>query len=289
MKYNSSLSVITNKSKYKEYSKINPILRVEDTDLKLIAAELNFLNLYFEPSSKKAICIYIGAAPGNHIPKIAKCYPEITFHCYDANPVQFKASENLQIFLEDFSLETISKYSDKDDIYVITDFVNRDLELIVSGEDQQQRKERIINEDMKLQMEWMKKLKPKVAFLFFRLPHFYKNLTTNNILEYLNGNVYRNIFTPPKTIECRLVVSDFDSVNSYDFERYEKILHYWNDVIRENNLNNPITDDNTPFEEYGNTFDYLMLFWIIKEYFITRGHLHVKKEDILALYRFFRQ
>lgn len=304
LNYNPYLLVVHSKSPIKKYEKIdiNRVSKKEDNDLRLFSAELNFLNLKYNPTKdKKSICIYIGSSSGNHIPKLISFYPELEYHCYD--PIEpshqlksFAEKSNFAkvlIFQKFFTEEDIIQYQNIDaDIYVITDFENHniksDLEIKKAPNSLELRKEKesFLSEDMELQMKWMKLLKPKEACLKFRLPHYYENVSTVDTFSYFQGIVYRTIFSSLKTSECRLFVSDFESTTLWNFKRFDEQMYYYNDVTREKLVVNPITNSESPFYIYGNTFDQMVFFWILKDYFITRSHVNVKSAELISLYNF---
>jgi len=307
LNYTPYLLVCDSKSLTKEYEKldITKTTRKEDNNLKLFAAELNFLNLKYEPSEgKKSILLYIGSSPGHHIPKLAALYPELEFHCYDsvepseelksfASLKKRSGLSGVQLFNKLFSYDDIEQYINPDiDVYVITDFTNpniqTDLEIKKSANRDllRQQKEQLLMEDMQLQAEWMKIMKPKEACLKFRLPHYYKDVSIINTFDYFQGIVYRNIFTEPKTTECRIFVSDFESSTPWNFQRFEEQMNYYNFIVRETPVLNPITNGTGGFFHFGNGFDQIIFLWILKDYFITRSHNYVLSEELINLYNF---
>ncbi len=306
IEYEPYILAVSNESLSKPYEKINEdrITRIEDNNLRLLSTELQFLNLYYLPSNveEKSILIYIGAAPGVHLAKLIQCYPELEYHLYDSQPFSKELKEysnntddtKIVFFEQNFGYDDISRYQGiQREIYVITDFENRHIpsDLTIKREPNKEiksklaaEKEKIINDDMLLQMEWMKQLRPKMAYLKFRLPHYYEGVSTTRYFEYFTGTVFKTIFSKSKTIECRLAVSDFDRTIKYNFKKFEEIMHYYNDITRESNITNPILLNGTPFGRYGNKFDILVFFWILKDYYITRGHLHPRASELIKLY-----
>jgi len=83
--------------------------------LKLFLSELQFLNLYFNPSiHKNAVCLYIGAALGTHIAPLARMYPMIQFKLYD--PAEF----NMDVLKDIDNIEIFNNlFEEKDTIYRI--------------------------------------------------------------------------------------------------------------------------------------------------------------------------
>ncbi len=293
--YNTMTLIMTEKSKSLKYETIKEkeIIRTRDEELKLLFAEINFLNLYFVPvENRKSILVYIGSSPGKHIPKVVKLYPELEYHLYDSVPPSHELAQEaiknkkVTLFNKDFSLSDIEKYKSEDyddcDIYVITDFENRN----IKNNTPPLEKEDLLQKDMLLQMEWMKELSPKIAFLKFRLPHFYEGTSIEDTIEYLSGTVYRNIYSKSKTIECRLVVTDFTTKTFYNFRKFEETMHYYNYVTRESSVINPITLNSFSFNRFGNGFDVMVMFWILKQYFEVRGHI-CRASELIEIYNKF--
>ena len=292
-----------------DYVKIENSTVVPDENQRLLMAEINFLNLYFIPSDKKAIVVYIGSSPGNHIPKLTVLYPELEYHLYDsAEPSeQLSAfelkSSNIIIFRHDFTEDDIEQYKNPDlDVYLFTDFLNHKMNALLKETQQVKylpkssetkikldlltaQKEALFDEDMIWQMSIVEKMQPKVSFLKFRLPHFYEGITQDNTVGYLDGTAYRMIFSEAKTIECRLVVSSPTQRSDWNFKLFEKQMLYYNQITRENPVINPVSEDNMGIVGgYGNGFDKMVRLWIYKEYLLTRGHMHPRIPELIRMY-----
>jgi len=298
LKYTPYLLIIHSESPSKDYEKLNNnAASREDNNLRLFAAELNFLNLKYNPSKgKKSILVYIGSSQGDHLIKLISLYPELEYHCYD--PILSELLENFVLQLRTTKVVLFNKlFDDEDtnqyinieaDVYVITDFTNpnikSDLEIKHSTNVSELRdeKEFYLAQDMESQMRWVKLMKPKSSCLKIRFPHFYKNKTTNITVDYLQGLIYATIFSPRKTSECRMIVDEYESSATWNFKRLDEQMYYYNDVIRETPVVNPMTG----FSKYGNGFDLTVFFWILKDYLIIRGHALPLADELINLYKF---
>jgi len=251
--------IIDKKSPQDVYQKvdINKISRKENLLYKIISSEINFLNIFFEvPKDKKAILLYIGPIVSKHIYKIAQLYPELEYHVY-CGTSDNKSTENLLIYDRDFSEQEIPFFQNPNfEVYVITNFTNPNIKSnyeIKNSENPQKyqdEKETLIENDMLLQMNWMELLKPKVACLKFRLPKNY-NISKSEF-QYFKGLVYAQIFSGYKSTECKMVVRDFSIKSFWFIQKFNDQMNYYNNVVRETSLFNPVSNNKLRFKNYGN-------------------------------------
>ena len=82
--------------------------------------------------------------------------------------------------------------------------------------------ETAVEEDQRLQEEWVRDLCPKASLLKFRLPW------RDGETKYLDGIVLLPIWGRETTTETRLVVQDPHSSRVYDNKKYEEQLFYFN-------------------------------------------------------------
>jgi hypothetical protein len=87
---------------------------------------------------------------------------------------------------------------------------------------------------------------------------------------YLDGDIYKQPFSPPTSTEARLVPDLNNANKNWDFRAYENMMFYHNNVIREHvKFNNPLNGINEPIaEELGllQDFDSVVFITTIKEY-----------------------
>lgn len=299
--YSNSLDLLDNikVNKKKNERKFND-------DLRLLLSEILYITRYVDYENDKIIkIIYIGAAPGFHLVKLMKMFPFIKFDLYDDQEIHqdlerylLENENQVNMYREKFTLETCSRYEDSiEDIYLITDF--KDVKFMsdpIFSEDKeyneikkkfQQEKEASYLEDMNLQKEICKKLEPHNAFLRFRPPHFYKDTTPEPaIFEYFNGIVYLMIFNDYKSIESRIVVTDYvNDKFKWNYKNFQYRLNYFNSEIRESLLVNPFTNDSAPLpNQLGNKFETVMMIQILIEYFKTIGYENPRVNDIIKFY-----
>lgn len=281
--------------------------RKYNDNLRLLISEILYIVRYikYDPYGKQARIIYIGAAPGFHLVKLMKMFPFIYFDLYDDqefhSDLERYISENneqVTMYRELFTLETCSRYEDRnDDLYLITD--HKDIRFMVDPSyttdgryDEikrafQREKELSYTADMEFQKNICQSLNPTNAFLRFRPSHYYAGESPDPaIFEYFPGTIYLMIYNDYKSTESRLVVEDFTTTNfKWNYKEYQYRLNFFNDEKRESLLRNPFTNDNTPLpNQGGNKFEFVMMFYVILEYFSSIGIKSPRITDICNFY-----
>jgi hypothetical protein len=256
--------------------------------LKLFTTELQFLNKYWNPETHpNPICVYVGAATGNHIYMLSKMFPQFQFHLYDGRNFdpRLEGQENIKIFVKLFTDTEVELYKNRDDVFFISDI--RSLTYNTSefeSEETQRKNEEIAINDMKLQMDWVNKIQPVKAHIKFRLPYCY-DWCKDAYFDYLDGEVYKQAFAPHTSTECRLVPDLTAPNRKWDYKVYEEMMFYHNNVVREHvKFANPLNNINEPIsEELGllQDFDSVVFVYTIKEYFEKFGQ-DVSNSQILS-------
>jgi hypothetical protein len=237
----------------KEYkSRTNEIKSsVHIGQIKLLLSEISFLTLFLK--SKNPIVVYAGAAPGDHIPILSDLFPEIEFHLYDPSPFKIKENTKIKIYNQLFLDEDALKWSNKDNIYFISDIRTADYHTLTAEENE----EEIIN-NMNMQKRWFEIINPVHALLKFRLPYALEQISKKygpNI-EYLDGYVFFQAFAGQSSTETRFVPMK-DTRKLWNFKKYESQMFYFNSVIREKaRYFNPFYGDETSIFGEGHVNDY---------------------------------
>lgn len=279
--------------------------RKYNDDLRLLLSEMLYIIRYvdYNPDREDTTIIYIGAAPGFHLVKLMKMFPFIKFHLYDDQDLHCdlekyisENGEQVRMFREKFTLESCDMYEGRN-VYLITDHkeVRFMSDLPFSKEEGyleskrlfQIEKEQSYLNDMEFQKEICKKLNPKNAFLRFRPPHYYDGESPEiAIFEYFPGTVYLMIYNDYKSTESRIVVENFtDEKFKWNYKEYQYRLNYFNDNKRESLLKNPFTNDNSPLpNQGGNKFEFVMMFFILLEYYASIGIENPRVSDIFNFY-----
>ena len=82
------------------------------------------------------------------------------------------------------------------------------------------------------QMKWYEILKPTKSMLKFRLPYIGDKLDRKVKMDYLEGDIYFQIWPAGSSSECRLVVGKNAKIKQYDSIKYENQLFRFNQVER---------------------------------------------------------
>ncbi len=206
---------------------------------KLLMSEVQFLTHF-----NVRFIVYAGAASGIHIKYLSALFPSVTFYLVDPAPFDRDLSLLPNVVLEPglFTndtvaalLETFREYeiNPREDVGFISDIRSQSA-VPDKTVNQYQKVEDGILSDMDMQMEWVLKLEPKHAMLKFRLPYIAgmdEYVDVKRTVEYLDGIILRQIYSPCQSSETRLIVSRQASgypMRTYDCKLYENQLYYYN-------------------------------------------------------------
>lgn len=89
-----------------------------------------------------------------------------------------------------------------------------------------------VEEDMVAQMRWYKILRPFRSMLKFRLPYIGDKIDRKIKLDYLDGDIFFQIWPAGSSSECRLVVKENANIKTFDSIKYENQLFRFNQVER---------------------------------------------------------
>eukprot|EP00961_Rhodomonas_salina_P297282 3937093-Rhodomonas_salina.1 len=84
---------------------------------------------------------------------------------------------------------------------------------------------------MEMQRKWTALLRCKCFMLKFRPPYPSRELP--RLMRYLCGCVVLQVYAPRNSTECCLMGDDWHSVCTYDIEKHEEQMAYFNNVVRE--------------------------------------------------------
>lgn len=192
--------------------------------LKLFFTELLFLTKY---ATDGDTVLYIGAAPGYHTSKLAELFPKLTFDLWDPRKFEVEQKSNIKVYNHFFTNESAINYSQqKLNILLMCDI--RTLE-IGKYKKQIEKMDEIVEDDMTMQARWANIIKPKQAYLKFRLPYGIKNF------KYLTGTIYLQPYAPIST-EARLLTNNYTDLIEYDTEKFDEKMAYFNVHVRYNKV-----------------------------------------------------
>jgi hypothetical protein len=203
---------------------------------KLMVMELDFINYCWPEIVKrgiedKVVFVYVGAAPSNHTTLLADLFPKWKFILYDPRPMhpavkKYKNIEERIQFFMDEDCDEFAKIADR--VLFVSDI--RDMTVAKDETNNKHLRENLIFNDMKMQMDWVKKINPVASSLKFRLP--YQPGTTS----YLDGELKLQCWAPKESTEGRLFVPHPKNgkfkMKKYDNTTHEQRSFYFNNKIR---------------------------------------------------------
>jgi hypothetical protein len=212
--------------------------------------------------------LYVGAAPGQHIPILSDMFPEIKFVLYDPAPFLIKPSKNIEIHQELFTDDLVEKYATKPDarkesrLLFISDIrsVPRSGYQDVDSTDPEFEDE--VRKNLSQQRKWVEALQPVRSLLKFRLPFTTEDEKASS--EYFDGIINFQAYSPPQSAETRLEVGNKPKMIQYDHSRYEQQMFYFNTRYR-------IQGFQHYNRRYGWSYDTIREFFVLKKYITLRG------------------
>lgn len=184
---------------------------------KLLLSEIEFLTMY---SDRDRPLVYAGAAPGTHMPVLAKMFPTQKFILVDPNDFDVVETDRITIIQDFFTDELCKKYKDQNVLFVSD--IRTGMPLKQSSREVEAR----VKEDMDAQMRWHQALNPYRSMLKFRLPYF------PGKTNYVDGFVWLPLWGRVQTTESRLVVAKDAPIKEWDNTEYEEKLYHFNTVSR---------------------------------------------------------
>ena len=273
-------SQLTKKVPYEKSKKIIETLKNKPLhwgQLKLFLSELLFLSMF---NTKAYTILYVGAAEGDHIAKLAEMFFRHKFILYD--PRNFSPSlkkyANIEMHNKYFTDDEAKKYKkDGSNILFISDI--RISEYGKYKTTYSEKSEEFVIDDMQYQMDWCKIIKPKKAYLKFRTMYIKEKF------DYFDGTIYLQQYSPVST-ESRLLTDNYDKLITYDSKEFdEKMAYYnccmrptqksvrWTKVMEKLNLKNTLDMENML---------YILEYYLIKE----KGKKKDKSDnDVIELFK----
>jgi hypothetical protein len=190
--------------------------------LKLFFSELLFLSL---KANKNDRILYVGAAPGYHIGKLADLFPEIKFDLWDPRKFEIEPKPNIKIYNHFFTHDSAKSYTTlNENILLISDIRTTSIGKLKKTK-QIEKMDELVDSDMKMQLEWCQIIKPKYAYLKFRLPYVIPKT------KYLTGTIFLQPYTKIST-ETRLLTSNYFRYKIYDNIEFADKMAFHNAINR---------------------------------------------------------
>lgn len=245
---------------------------------KLLLSEIEFFAIYLD-KTVNPICVYAGAAHGNHIPLLSELFPSLTFHLYDPSHFNIGETDKIKIYKELFTDKIANYYRNIENVFFISDIRTIDYDTI----NKQQLAQVGITEfdnkgspigdyklikiaktksaaevelgiwaDMEIQQRWVLLMNPLHCLLKFRLPWTLRDandIPIDRKVKYLKGTVFWQQWSPQSSTETRLkpiknTKGQYELAN-WSILEYEQWCFYQNTEVRENTKFLNIFDNST--------------------------------------------
>jgi hypothetical protein len=244
--------------------------------LKLFLSHIKLLLHYRDAKIKNTVLLYIGALPGKNLFYISEMFPDVHFELYDKKEdredVDIKDYDdlliekakndksNVKLFYKYFDETDYHKYKGKD-LILCSDI--RSLEHSVKDV---KKVNDTLESDQELQKKWVNDLKPRIAYLKFRVP--YPSKGSPDLYSYLDGHIFKQPYAPTSSSEMRLLVTDPDSKKDWSKIKFEEQTFYHSLKVRSTKYLDPCTMKSKTDD---NKYDYTYMTKVAKEYLNACG------------------
>lgn len=192
---------------------------------KLFFTELLFLTKYSHDATK---ILYVGAAEGWHISKLADLFPNLQFDLWDPRYFNLEPRTNIKIYKRLFTNADATNYSESGDkILMMCDIRTLDIGKLKRDHKTAQMDE-LVMDDMEMQAGWVKIINPVYVYLKFRL-HWFDDYK----LKYFPGTIYLQPYSPASS-EVRLMTNNYLDMVEYDSKEHDEKISYFNVEIKPN-------------------------------------------------------
>lgn len=276
--------------------------RREDKELCQLSYDINFINVNVNIENDIfPTIIYIDPYSTHALIKLMILYDFINFEIYDQVPMDreledyvlqfgnrvkfYHTTEYDPAFFQD-------KYGELKNKYLISTMTDVSIRNKVYEPEEKIRnenhikKEEIVAVDTKKNIEVAIAINATKSILKFRPFHVHTTLPGKVIgFPFFNGTIILPIFSGLKSSDCRMIVSDYNEIITWDSEKFTYIINNWNRKTRESLALNPFNGKKEPLpNQMGNNFEISVLFMILKDYFLCIGHLDPTAKDVYNLY-----
>lgn len=235
---------------------------------KLFMSEIGFL-LMFDKNTPY-ICLYVGAAPGNHIPYLSSLFKNVEFVLVDPSDFKIKESKKIKIINDFFTDKLAKDFADKNKskkLLLISDIRSASWQVM-----EKKLVEKRVLMDMDAQKRWIKIIDPIKSMLKFRLGYCYPGQKVEKY-KYFDGEIYLPVWGPQTTTECRLI-TDGKKEKLYCPKKLESQMFYFNTCTRVKYYSHSIKKSH-----YDHCYDCSSEIKILKEY-IEKYEKNIEKKDI---------
>eukprot|EP01063_Lacrimia_lanifica_P002879 TRINITY_DN11562_c1_g1_i1.p1 TRINITY_DN11562_c1_g1~~TRINITY_DN11562_c1_g1_i1.p1 ORF type:complete len:551 (+),score=263.63 TRINITY_DN11562_c1_g1_i1:60-1712(+) len=196
-------------------------------DRKLLMYETEFLTQHVPAGAKGVVVVYLGAAPGAHLPMLSKLFPQVDFILVDKVPPMCKESKRIRVVQAVPNEELMRDLHQK--------FCSRAAAVLVISNTKASRGFDAENpdadpfsaEDLQKQLDYVAAL-PSVAaaLLKLRLPY------TSGTTEFAKGAVVLPVWGGQTSTETRLVPALPVEKTRYSHQAFEEQMFHFNTITR---------------------------------------------------------
>lgn len=235
---------------------------------KLLISEIEFLTRVIRKAKEKEqgkieySLLYVGAAPGQHIPILSDMFPEIKFILYDPAKFAIQPSKSIEIHQTLFTDEEAEKYKGRKDLLFVSDIRSVPRSGYQDPDNVDSEFEEEVLKNLNQQRKWVEDLHPIRSLLKFRLP--FTPESDNVTTEYFDGVINFQAYSPSQSAETRLEVGNNPKIITYNNTIYEQQMFYFNTNYR-------IQGFQHYNRRYGWSYDTIREFMILKKYISLRG------------------
>lgn len=215
-----------------EYDVTSVLNNVHWGQLKLFLSEFFAIIHHMDDDVKNIL--YVGGANGSHVYVLSELFEDLNFHLYDSERFDKRlyGLKNVRIYKRYFDDKELERWKKRGKIFFISDIRTLTYDPGTQTDEVRVKNEESVWSDMKLQESWIKKLRPSLSLIKFRLPFAYDFvLKEGRTRNYLNGDVCFQVYNKPTSSETRLLVKDI-SFKDWDIVEYERKIYYHNCVTR---------------------------------------------------------
>ncbi len=257
-----------------EYDVTSVLNNVHWGQLKLFLSEFFAIIHHMDEDVKNIL--YVGGANGSHVYVLSELFEDLNFHLYDSERFDKRlyGVKNVRIYKKYFDDKELERWKKRGKIFFISDIRTLTYDPGTQTDEVRVKNEESVWNDMKLQESWIKKLRPSLSLIKFRLPFAYDFvLKEGRVRNYLNGDVCFQVYNKPTSSETRLLVKDI-SFKDWDIVEYERKLYYHNCITRNkrkflnpfNSTSKEIYPSRGLFNDFDSTYFTVLVMDFVRKY-----------------------
>lgn len=272
--------------------------------LKLLFADLEFLNTFYDPIKydRQIYVLYINPDSGNYIGILSDLFPKLKFLLYNTNfhrdvvskrkviisaKVEAAIKEERIRLYDDFTDNDLQHYVGRNDIFLISNIFSNIQEVNPDPDKLSALRVDANLRDLEYQKKLYNVIKPLHASLRFRLPTNFEDAPTS--FTYMYGYLFKMPFVSLRSTETRLVPIE-NQLKDYDMKSYYRKMIEFNTLTRNvSRFTNPFTGDRSDIlqDELITDWDTMAYLQVMSDYLKRFSGELVTKENLIKLHKYF--